>query len=402
MTTIAGDTEKRLAPFKGQKLSTLAIHGGQHPDPVTGAVMPPIYQTSTYAQTSPGKPIGEFEYSRTHNPTRRMLEDCLALLEGGTFGLCTSSGMSATTLVTTLLKAGDEVICCDDVYGGTYRLFTKLLPLTSNLNFKFLDFSATNKPLKDLFEGVATSKTKMVWIESPTNPLLRVIDIQAVSKICQAKGWILVVDNTFMSPVFQKPLELGADIVMHSLTKYMAGHSDIVAGALILKDKELAEKLYFNQNSMGLVLPPFDSWLMLRSLKTLPVRLKAHAENALALAQWLEAHPKIEKVIYPGLKSHPHFELAKKQMKGPGGMLSFYIKGGLKEATNFLSKVKIFTLAESLGGVESLIEHPGIMTHASIPVEIRTANGMGDNFIRASVGLEDLEDLKADLEQALV
>lgn len=393
-----GDSEKRIAKFKGQRLSTLAIHGGQEADPITGAVMPPIYQTSTYAQKSPGKPIGEYEYSRSHNPTRRMLEDCLALLEGGTYGLATSSGMSAIGLVTSLLSQGDEVLCCDDVYGGTYRLFTKVLP-ASGLKFKFGDFSKDDA--LSVLEKMSSPQTKMVWLESPTNPLLRVLDIAAIAKVCQKKNWILVVDNTFMSPVFQRPLELGADIVVHSLTKYMGGHSDIVAGALILRDTKLAEKLYFNQNSMGSVLPPFDSWLMLRSLKTLPVRMKAHSENAMKLANWLSSHPQVEKVIYPGLKSHPQHALAARQMSGFGGMLSFYLKGGLSEASNLLQNVKLFTLAESLGGVESLIEHPGIMTHASVPADIRAANGMGDNFIRVSVGLEDFDDLTADLTQAL-
>lgn len=393
-----GDSEKRIAKFKGQRLSTLAIHGGQEADPITGAVMPPIYQTSTYAQKSPGKPIGDYEYSRSHNPTRRMLEDCLALLEGGTYGLATSSGMSAIGLVTSLLSQGDEVLCCDDVYGGTYRLFTKVLP-ASGLKFKFGDFSKDDA--LSVLEKMSSPQTKMVWLESPTNPLLRVLDIAAIAKVCRQKNWTLVVDNTFMSPVFQRPLELGADIVVHSLTKYMGGHSDIVAGALILRDTKLAEKLYFNQNSMGSVLPPFDSWLMLRSLKTLPVRMKAHSENAMKLAQWLSAHPRVEKVIYPGLKTHPQHALAARQMTGFGGMLSFYLKGGLNEASNLLQKVKLFTLAESLGGVESLIEHPGIMTHASVPADIRAANGMGDNFIRVSVGLEDFDDLTADLSQAL-
>ena len=399
MTTIQGKTKERLKAFQGQSLATLAIHGGQHPDPTTGAVMPPIFQTSTYAQKSPGVPYGEFEYSRTHNPTRRMLEDCIALLENGTYGLVTGSGMSATQLVLSLLKQGDEVLCCDDVYGGTYRLFTKLAG-NSGLSFKFLDLS-DRATVANKLEQASSSATKLVWLETPTNPLLKVLDIRAIADVCKKKGWILVVDNTFLSPVFQKPLDLGATIVLHSLTKYMAGHSDVVAGALITKDDALADRLYFNQNSMGLVAGPFDSWLTLRSLKTLPVRLKAHAENAMALAQWLEAHPKVERVIYPGLKSHPQHALAREQMAGFGGMLSFYVKGGLKETSKLLERVRLFTLAESLGGVESLIEHPGIMTHASLPVEVRTANGIGDNFIRISVGLEDLEDLKRDLDQAM-
>jgi cystathionine gamma-lyase len=395
MSSHFGDPEKRLKPFEGMGFSSLAIHGGQHPDPVTGAVMPPIYQTSTYAQVSPGKPIGEFEYSRTHNPTRRVLEDCLALLEGGKYGLATSSGMSATQLILSLFKPGDEIVCCDDVYGGTYRLFTKVLE-AQGLKFKFVDF---NDPKK--VDAAITTQTKLVWLETPTNPLLKLIDIEAVSKLCKQRGALLSVDNTFMSSYFQKPLKLGADFVIHSMTKYMGGHSDVVAGCVVLSDRALAERLYFLQNSMGLVLPPFDSWMVIRSLKTLPLRMKAHAENAIQLARWLEKHPKVEKVIYPGLESHPHHALAKKQMSGFGGMLSFYVKGGLKEAEQVLKSVKLFTLAESLGGVESLIEHPGIMTHASVPAEIRAANGIGDNFLRLSVGVEDYEDLRKDLERAL-
>jgi cystathionine gamma-lyase len=361
--------------------------------------MPPIYQTSTYAQSEPGKPLGGFEYSRSHNPTRRMLEDCLALLEGGTYGLATSSGMSAISLVLSLFKQGDEVICCDDVYGGTYRLFTKIMPQTG-MSFKFADLTQASKDPSSL-ESLGTANTKLVWLETPTNPLLKLIDIKAVAQICKKKGWLLVVDNTFMSPIFQQPLELGADIVVHSMTKYIAGHSDVVAGALVCRDPKLAERLYFNQNSMGPICSPFDSWLVLRSLKTLPVRMRAHQENALKLALWMSEHPKIEKVIYPGLSSHPQHELAKRQMKGFGGMMSAYIKGGLKEAEKLLKKVKVFTLAESLGGVESLVEHPGIMTHASLPAEIRTANGIGDNFVRFSIGLESLDDIKADLDNAL-
>lgn len=395
-----GETEKRLAAFRGQSFDTLAIHGGQVPDPVTGAVMPPIAQTSTYAQKSPGQPIGEFEYSRTHNPTRRQLEDCIALLEGGIYGLVTSSGMSATQLVLSLLKTGDEVLCCDDVYGGTYRLFTKLAAPSNGLKFQFLDLSVRSEAVKRL-EAASTPATKVVWIETPTNPLLKIIDLRAIGELCKRKGWLMVVDNTFLSPVFQRPLEFGASIVLHSLTKYMGGHSDVVAGALVTSDTALAEKLYFNQNSMGLVAGPFDSWLVLRSLKTLPVRLRAHAASAMELAKWLEKHPKVEKVIYPGLTSHPHHALAKEQMRGFGGMLSFYVKGGLAEAKRLLERVQIFTLAESLGGVESLIEHPAIMTHASLPAEVRAANGIGDNFIRVSVGLEEIEDLKKDLDRAL-
>ncbi len=391
-----GNPKKRLEAFQGFKLETLAIHGGQHPDPVTGAVMPPIFQTSTYAQKEPAKPFGEFEYSRTHNPTRRALEDCLALLEGGTYGLATSTGMTAIALTTTLLKSGDEILCCDDVYGGTYRLFTKVLPQSTGLQTKYVDCSKVDNVL-----AAASDKTKMVWLETPTNPLLKLIDIAAIAKVCKQKGWLLVVDNTFMSPVFQQPLKLGADIVIHSLTKYMNGHSDVVAGALITNRDDLADKLYFNQNSFGYICGPFDSWLVLRGLKTLPTRMRAHEQSAMSLAKWLSEHKKVERVIYPGMSSHPQHDLAKKQMSGFGGMLSFYLKGGLSESKQFLSKLKIFTLAESLGGVESLIEHPGVMTHASLPADVRAANGIGDNFIRVSVGLENLDDLKADLDHAL-
>jgi cystathionine gamma-lyase len=391
-----GDTKKRLESFRGQKPDTLAIHGGQHPDPVTGAVAPAIFATSTFAQRSPAHPLGEFEYSRSQNPTRRTLEDCLALLEGGTYGLATPSGMAATSLVLSLLAKGDEILCCDDVYGGTYRLMTKVLP-AQGIEAKFIDLTTDPEALR----AAGSAKTKLVWIETPTNPLLKLIDIRKVAQICKEKGWLLAVDNTFMSSIFQKPLSLGADFVVHSLTKYAGGHSDVVAGAVIVNDDELARRLYFNQNSIGLVAAPFDSWLILRSLKTLPVRMRAHQQNALALGEWLAKHPAVEKVIYPGLPSHPQHALAKTQMTGFGGMMSFYVKGGLREAEQVLKRVKIFTLAESLGGVESLIEHPGLMTHASLPAEVRQKLGIGDNFIRISVGIEDLEDLKADLDQAL-
>ncbi len=393
--TIGGDNKKRLEEFLGMKTATLAIHGAQKPDPVTGAVMPPIYQTSTYAQRAPGEPIGEYEYSRSHNPTRRSLEDCVALIEGGTYGFACSSGMSSIGLVMSLLKSGDGVLCCDDVYGGTYRLFSKILS-NMNMDFRFLDFSDLNR-----VEAAVQKNTRILWVETPTNPLLKIIDIEGCAKIAKKFGLILVVDNTFASPIFQAPLDLGADIVMHSMTKYLNGHSDVVAGALVTRRDDLAERLYFNQNSMGSILPPFDAWLVLRSLKTLPIRMAAHQKAAMELAQWMEKHPKVERVIYPGLPSHPQHELARRQMKGFSGMMSFYVKGGLEETVKVLKKVKIFTLAESLGGVESLIEHPAIMTHASVPKEIRTANGISDNFIRISVGLEDLEDLKSDLDQAL-
>jgi cystathionine gamma-lyase len=396
---IQGETKNRLKKFLNLKEKSLAIHGGQEPDPITGAVMPPIYQTSTYAQKAPAQPIGEFEYSRSHNPTRRSLEDCLALLEGGTYGLATSSGMSAIHLVLGLLSPGDEVLCGDDVYGGTYRILTTIAK-RHGLKAKFLNFTELDKNPK-LIEENSSKNTKLVWLETPTNPTLKVFDIQKIAAICKKNKWLLCVDNTFMTPVFQKPLSLGADLVIHSLTKYIGGHSDTVAGAIITNYSKLADQLYIDQNSVGSICPPFDSWLLLRSLKTLPVRMRAHQENALSLASWLENHPKIQKVIYPGLKSHPQHSLAKKQMLGFGGMLSFTLKGNLKTATKFFKKLQLFTLAESLGGVESLIEHPALMTHASLPVNVRKELGIEDTFIRMSVGLEDIEDLKKDLDQAL-
>jgi cystathionine gamma-lyase len=393
---IQGDSKKRLEPFRGQKTDTLAIHGGQKPDPVTGAVAPPLYATSTYAQVSPSKPVSEFEYSRTHNPTRRMFEDCLALLEDATYALATPSGMSAIDLVLSQLESGDEILCVDDVYGGTYRLLTKLGP-KRGLKTQFVDLTRGPQELLKF----ASPKTRLVWIETPTNPLLKLIDIRAVAQVCHQQKWLLAVDNTFASPIFQKPLSLGADIVVHSLTKYVGGHSDAIGGAVLCSRDDLADVLYFNQNSMGASMSAFDAWLFLRSLKTLPVRMRAHEKNALALAQWLEKHPRIEKVIYPGLPSHPQHALAKTQMTGFGGMLSLYVKGGLREAESLLKKTHLFTLAESLGGVESLIEHPGLMTHASLPEDVRQSIGISDNFVRLSVGIEDLEDLKQDLDSAL-
>ena len=390
-----GDPKKRLEEFRKLGFSSNAIHGGQHPDPVTGAVMPPIYQTSTFAQKSAGETIGGYEYSRSHNPTRRMLEDNLALLEGGTFGVATASGMAAVTLMMAQFNPGDEIVCCDDVYGGTYRLFTKIFE-RQGFKFKFVDLSDETQ-----IESAITQTTKLVWLETPTNPLLKLMNIKKISARAKQVGALTMVDNTFMSPYFQKPLSLGADIVMHSMTKYINGHSDVVAGCLVTDNQEIADKLYFNHNNMGGVLAPFDSWLVLRSIKTLPLRMKAHGEQALALAKHLDSHPKVKKVIYPGLESHPQHALAKEQMSGFGGMLSFYIDGGLEEAQSFLKAVKLFTLAESLGGVESLVEHPAIMTHASVPEDIRAKNGIADGFIRVSVGLEDFDDLKADIDQAL-
>ncbi|MBY0314340.1 MAG: cystathionine gamma-synthase [Bdellovibrionales bacterium] len=374
--------------------STRAIHAGQSPDPTTGAIMTPIYLTSTYVQESPGVHKG-YEYSRTSNPTRKAYEDCLASLENGKYGFAFASGCAATTTVMHLLKAGDHVIACDDMYGGTFRLFDKVLR-HNGIKFSFVDL--TNA---DNFEKALTPETKLVWIETPTNPMLKLVDIKKVCAVANKKNIISVVDNTFMSPYFQQPLDLGASIVVHSATKFINGHSDIVGGAAIMNDSHLAERMQFLTNSMGGIQATFDSFICMRSLKTLPLRMKAHATNGQAIAEFLEKHPRVEKVIYPGLKSHPQHALAKEQMTGFGGMITFYIKGGMDESRAFLEKVKIFSLAESLGGVESLIEHPGIMTHASVPPENRKALGIADNLVRLSVGIEDLDDLLWDLEQAL-
>lgn len=378
------------------QLATLAIHGGQAPDPSTGAVMPPIYATSTYAQSSPGEHQG-FEYSRTHNPTRFAYERCVASLEGGTRGFAFASGMAATSTVIELLDAGSHVVAMDDIYGGSYRLFERVRRRTASLDFSFVD-------LTDLaaFEAAITPATKMVWIETPTNPMLKIVDIAAIAAIAKKHGLIVVVDNTFASPMLQRPLELGADLVLHSATKYLNGHSDMVGGMVVVGDNaELAEQMAFLQNSIGAVQGPFDSFLALRGLKTLPLRMKAHCANALALAQWLETHPAVEKVIYPGLASHPQHALAKQQMAGFGGIVSIVVKGGFEGAKRFCEKTELFTLAESLGGVESLVNHPAVMTHASIPVQRREQLGITDGLVRLSVGVEDLEDLKADLEGAL-
>ena len=386
-----------MAEFKKNKkmnFDTLAIHAGQEPDPTTGAIMTPIFQSSTYVQKSPGQHKG-FEYSRTRNPTRDALEACLASLEGARFGLAFSSGCAATTTIMHLLKSGDHVICCDDVYGGTFRLLDKVIR-NNGIEPTFIDLSESNNLKKAI-----TPKTKMVWMESPTNPLLKLCDLEKCAKICKENKILSVVDNTFMTPFFQKPLNFGVDIVVHSTTKYINGHSDVVGGFLAVNDSNLANQLGFLQNSLGAIPGPFDCWLVLRGVKTLGVRMRMHQENALKIAQFLEENPQIENVIYPGLKSHPQHSLAKNQMKGYGGMISMEIKGGLPKARSFLEKVQIFSLAESLGGVESLIEHPAIMTHASIPKEIREKIGIRDGLVRLSVGIEDLEDLIEDLQQAL-
>jgi cystathionine gamma-lyase len=378
-----------------QKLgfATRAIHAGQAPDPTTGAIMTPVYMTSTYVQESPGVHKG-WEYSRTHNPTRKAYENCLANLEGGKFGFAFASGCAATTTIIQMLQNGDHVIAGDDMYGGTFRLFNRVLR-NNGLDFSYIDLMNVEN-----FAKAIKPNTKLVWLETPTNPTLKLVDIRKIAKIAAEKGIMTVVDNTFMSPYFQQPLALGADIVVHSATKYIGGHSDVVGGIAVTNRDDLAEKLAFLSNSMGGIQGPFDSFMCLRSLKTLPLRMKAHAANAMAIAKFLETHPKVAKVIYPGLESHPQHALAKEQMSGMGGMITFYIKGGLAEARTFLENVQIFALAESLGGVESLIEHPAIMTHASVPAENRKALGIDDTLIRLSVGIEDLEDLLNDLKSA--
>ncbi|MCW0365023.1 Cystathionine beta-lyase [Xanthomonas sacchari] len=377
-------------------LATLAIHGGQHPDPSTGAVMPPIYATSTYAQSSPGEHQG-FEYSRTHNPTRFAYERCVAALEGGSRGFAFASGMAATATVIELLDSGSHVIAMDDLYGGSYRLFERVRKRTAALEFGFVDLTDPAA-----FEAAVRPTTKMVWIETPTNPMLKIVDIAAIAAIARKHGLLVVVDNTFASPLLQRPLALGADIVVHSATKYLNGHSDMVGGMAVVGDNaELAEQLAFLQNSVGGVQGPFDSFLALRGLKTLPLRMRAHCDNALALAQWLETHPAVEKVIYPGLPSHPQHALAGRQMSGYGGIVSIVLKGGFDAAKRFCERTKLFTLAESLGGVESLVNHPAVMTHASVPVARREQLGISDALVRLSVGVEDVGDLRGDLERAL-
>lgn len=377
------------------KFATKAIHAGVHPDPSTGAVMTPIFQTSTYAQDGIGKHKG-FEYSRTQNPTRQVLERNLAALENAKFGLCFGSGMAATETVAKLLSVGDEIIACDDMYGGTYRLFTKVLP---NMGIKthFVDMSQPEN-----IKAKINENTKLIWVETPTNPLLNLVDIAAVTRIAQAAKVKVCVDNTFATPYFQNPLDLGADIVMHSATKYLGGHSDVVMGALLLNDEATYERLAFLQNSCGAVPGPQDCFLMLRGIKTLALRMKQHDINGKAVAEFLQNHPKVDKVYWIGLATHPNHQIATKQMRGFGGMVSFTLKGNdMQEAQKVMESVKIFTLAESLGGVESLCTHPASMTHAAIPKAEREARGLLDSLIRLSVGIEDAEDLIADLTQAI-
>ena len=384
-----------MSDNKNHGMGTKAIHAGQSPDPSTGAVMMPIYATSTYAQASPGEHQG-YEYSRSHNPTRFAYERCVAALESGSHGYAFASGLAATSTVLELLDSGTHVICMDDVYGGTYRLFERVRARSAALQFSFVD-------LNDMaaLEAALQPNTKMIWCETPTNPLLKIVDIARLSAFAKKHDLLLAVDNTFSSPILQRPLELGADIVMHSATKYLNGHSDIVGGMIVVNTPELAEQMTFLQNAVGGVQGPFDSFLALRGLKTLHLRMKAHCENAQFLAERLESHPAIEKVMYPGLASHPQHELAKTQMHGFGGMVSVWLKGGFPEAKCFMERLELFTCAESLGGVESLANHPAVMTHASVPVERREALGVTGNLVRLSVGVEDVQDLWADIQQAL-
>ncbi len=391
------------------QLDSRVIHGGQRPDPTTGAVMPPIYLSSTYAQRSPGEHQG-FEYSRSHNPTRYALERCIANVEGSRLnevqdvtggGFAFSSGLAATATCLELLNAGDHLIAMDDLYGGTYRLMTNVRERSMNLSVSYVDLTDASR-----IESAITDRTKMIWVETPTNPTLKLVDLEAVVAIARKHNLITVCDNTFATPILQRPLEVGCDIVMHSATKYLGGHSDVIGGVLVTQRPELAEKLRYMQNAIGSVMSAFDSYMVLRGMKTLAVRVQRHCENAMKIATWLEAHPKVERVVYPGLPSHPQHELAQRQMRlqgkpAAGGMITIFLKGGLKESRVFLEHVSVFALAESLGGVESLIEHPAIMTHASVPPETRATLGISDTLVRLSVGIEHEDDLIGDLDRAL-
>ncbi|HEX8268688.1 MAG TPA: cystathionine gamma-synthase [Flavobacterium sp.] len=379
------------------KFNTKVIHGGQHHEPVTGSVMPPVFLTSTYVQKSPGQPIGEYEYSRAANPTRTALENALASIENGTRGLAFSSGLAATDCLLRSFKAGDEIIAMDDLYGGTYRMFTRIYK-DSGIKFHFVDINDMEK-----FRSLINGNTRLVWVETPTNPLMKLADIEAIAKVTKEHNILFAVDNTFATPYIQKPLDLGADIVMHSATKYLGGHSDVIAGALVVKDPALGEQLHFQQFATGATLGPLDSFLVLRGIKTLALRVQRHCENGAKVADYLNQHESVAAVYYPGLPSHPFHEVAKKQMKnGFGGMVTFTFKSGKKEdAIRFLENLQVFTLAESLGGVESLANHPALMTHASIPEEKRKEIGISDDLVRLSVGIEDADDLISDIERAL-
>jgi cystathionine gamma-lyase len=379
------------------KFDTKVIHGGQAPDPRTGAVMPPIYATSTYAQSSPGRHQG-YDYARTRNPTRDALQDCLAALESGHAAFAFSSGMGAIATVLELLDAGSHIVAMHDLYGGSYRIFERVRKRTAGLQSSFIDLSDVG-----LLEKAIRANTRMVWIETPTNPLLKLVDLEAVAAIARRRGVLAVCDNTFASPWIQRPLELGCDIVVHSTTKYLNGHSDVIGGAAVIGDnKELNEKLAFLQNAVGAVPGPFDAFLTLRGIKTLALRMERHCGNAMHVAAFLEKHPRVQKVIYPGLASHPQHLLAARQMnRRYGGMVTAVLKGGLEASRRFLERCELFTLAESLGGVESLVEHPAIMTHASLPQEVRAQLGIDDGLVRLSVGIEDIDDLLAELKHAL-
>jgi cystathionine gamma-lyase len=379
------------------RLATRAIHAGQQPDPSTGAIMTPIFASSTYVQPSPGEHKG-WEYSRSHNPTRDAYERCIADLEGGIRGFAFASGMAATATLLELLNSGDHVVAGDDLYGGTFRLFHRVRERSAGLQFTF---APLDKPGE--LERAMRPETRLLWVETPTNPMLKIVDIAAAAEIAHSRGALLVVDNTFASPMLTRPLELGADIVMHSATKYLSGHSDIIGGVAVVRDDaELAERLWFLLNSAGAIQGPFDSFLALRGLKTLPLRMRAHCQNALQIARWLDQHPAIARVIYPGLPSHPGHELAMRQMSGlGGGIISIDIRGGLAESRRMLERCRLFSLAESLGGVESLINHPAIMTHASVPPDIRARLGISDTLVRLSVGVEEANDLIEDLDYAL-
>lgn len=385
-----------MSEKKRQGLATRGIHAGQRPDPSTGAIMTPIYASSTYVQSSPGEHQG-YEYSRTQNPTRMAYEACVADLEEGIRGYAFASGMAATATILDLLDSGSHVICMDDLYGGTYRLFENVRRRSAGLDFSFVD-------MRDpaAVEAAIRPETRLIWVETPTNPLLKLVDLEAIADIGKRHDIMTVADNTFATPCVQQPLRLGFDMVMHSATKYLNGHSDMVGGVVVIgEDEELADRVGFIQNSAGAVSGPFDSFLALRGLKTLSLRMERHNQSAQILAEWLEARPEVDKVAYPGLPSHPQHELAKRQMKGFGGMITIWLKGGLDQARTFLEHCELFALAESLGGVESLIEHPAIMTHASVPKENRERLGISDTLVRLSVGIEDLDDLKADLDRAL-
>lgn len=377
------------------RFGTRAIHAGQAPDPSTGAIMTPIYATSTYVQQSPGVHKG-FEYSRSQNPTRFAYERCVADLEGGTRGFAFASGLAAMATVLELLDTGDHVIAMDDLYGGTFRLFEGVKKKSAGLEFSFIDMRDPESVLRAL-----RPNTRMVWVETPSNPLLKIVDLEAIATIAKQHKLLSVADNTFASPYLQRPLEFGFDIVVHSATKYLNGHSDIVGGVVVVSDTEVGDRLAFLQNAVGAIAGPFDSFLALRGLKTLHIRMAQHCENAKHLAEWLFGHPAVECVIYPGLESHPQHALAQRQMEAFGGMITVTLKGDVNYARRMLERCRVFALAESLGGVESLIEHPGIMTHASVPSEQRRALGISDTLIRLSVGIEDVEDLKEDLDQAL-